>query len=101
MPRPRKGKIEKENWSWNGFVVGLVFGAPIYLSSIGFYDNMPLARAVSSILVIFGFICALIITVSNMVRQKPFFNPLVDGLIAGFCFSATLADWYLHGVHLP
>jgi hypothetical protein len=101
MPKTKRMPQERENWSWNGFIVGMVFGAPFYFSATGYYNSSPFVRMISGVLIVFAFIVAIVITIYNAVRHRPLFSPLADGFIAGFCLSATFADWYLHGIHFP
>jgi hypothetical protein len=99
MPTKKK-KVERENWSWNGFVTGAVLGLPIYYFALGYENDNPIALIAIRILTLVAFLCGWLITVYNAYRRKALIDPFVDGLISGFGFSATVLDWYVHGIPL-
>jgi hypothetical protein len=100
MPKSRRKQQERENWSWNGFVVGLFIGAFVYSIGSGCLNPSPNLMVLAQILTLFGFLFGLFLTVYNIYARKAFFTPFKDGAISGFVFGATIVDIYLHGLRL-
>jgi hypothetical protein len=102
MPKPKKTKgkksQERENWSWNGLIVGALFGVPIYYSAIGRYDNYPLVRLGTQILVVLALLFGLASTVKYSWKHKAVVNPFFDGIVSGLGLSATVLGILLHGI---
>ena len=98
MPRPKKRETEKENWSWTGLIIGAVFGVPVYYSAIGQYDNYPLVKLGTQILVVFALLFGLASTVKYSLKHKAVVNPFLDGVVSGLGFSATVLGILLHGI---
>lgn len=98
MPTGRQKKAERENWSWTGLIIGAVFGVPVYYSAIGQYDNYPLVRLGTQILVVFALLFGLASTVKYSLKHKAVVNPFFDGIVSGLGFSATVLGILLHGI---
>lgn len=98
MPTKKKERAERENWSLNGLAVGAIFGAPIYYSAIGQYDNYPFVRLITQLLVLFAFLFGLVSTLKYSWKHRAVVNPLFDGIVSGLGFSATALDLLLHGI---
>lgn len=99
MPtKKKKKKAEKENWFWNGFVIGGFFGAIIYSVTSDYLNRNLALMALARILTLLAFLCGMFITVYNAYKRKALISPFADGFISGFVFAATAVDWYLHGI---
>ena len=95
MPKKKK---KKENWFGIGFLVGALFGGPVYFAALNNQNPVLLELLTIRVAVVAAFVLGWVLTLCHAYRNKPLIDPLLEGLIAGFGFIATGVDWYLHGI---
>lgn len=97
MPKTKKKK-EKENWFGVGFLVGALFGAPVYFVALGYLNPNQMVRFIAKVVTLFAFLSAWVLAVVHAVKKKSLIDPLAEGMIMGFGFITLPIDWYLNGI---
>lgn len=101
MPKSvrRRGR-KRENWFWNGFVAGGVFGL-ILAVGVRSYSSSLLTVTISRFIFFVCFVLAFPLTLYNAYYRKALLSPFGEGIIAGIGFTAQVLEWALHGVQFP